>query len=165
MVDEDVILTPFQNWVLFYFLKSTESKPTAENLMDNMCLTALIDFEYEDGVKQLHKLIDMGLIDSQHIQSDVNQPVYFMSTQKGKFFVKQKVLLPLLTAKQKDKIQEVLDYMESKNESEFLIRTIKSAFEQENPNAFFEKLSSYALNHVVPFTNFLIGLKDHFGDF
>ena len=158
VVDDTTNLSMFQQWSLFYFLKNKGDRATAETLADNMCLTAVIGFDTDKVVPELHKLAILG-----HIEefTDENGFITYGSNLKGRFFVKQNFLAPLIKIKADDRIKEIIDYLRSKSVNDSLIIQLETALNQQNQNSFLDHTSNLALNKFVPFMSILDKLTDY----
>jgi len=142
----------FQQWSLFYFLKNKENFVNAETLADNMCLTAVIGFDTDKVEPELHRLVILG-----HIEEGTDEQGYkvYHSTLKGRMFVKQNFLAPLIRIKAADRIKAIIEYMDAKNGNQTLVSELHSALVQKDQNSFLVAICNIALNKFTPFMEML----------
>lgn len=150
VVDDTHNLSYFQQWVLFYFLRDKTTNASVEILADNMCLTATLDFEIDRIEPDLKKLESLRLIDKV-----ADQPLAFHSNLKGRFYVKQNILAPLIRIKAQNKITGLIGYLKQNNQNQDLVNELGNALMAPNQGQFLEKISQIALNKIVPFMNML----------
>lgn len=151
-------LSDFQIWVLFYFLRSKDSGISGEDLADNMCLTAIIDFDIKRVTPELSELQKKGLIKA---LDSTPRPSY-TSTLEGRFYVKQKILAQLIRAKTQNKITELIAYLKRKDARQDLVAELYDALKQKEQSVFLDKISGIALRDIVPFLSLLVVVAGFF---
>ncbi len=147
------LLSPFQKWILFYFLKNKNSSVTFEDLADNMCLSAIENFDIQQFKKELNQLVDSKLVALQ-IEATSGIP-HYGSTLEGRLYVKQKILAPLIRARNDNKkLNQAITYLKSHPNRE-ISDEIESATIDKDQNQFLSRLSTSALTHILQFLEIL----------
>lgn len=172
---KDVQLSDFQKWVLFYFIKNKDTVVSAEVLLDNMCLTAVLDLDIDNAEKALKNLTILGLISfSQESDSAAHTlaelrglnipplPTGYKGTLKGRLYLKQKIIYPLVLAKREDKIKEIITYLNTQPSDNQLVNDLKQILQEKDQNQMIAKLADIALNQLVPLLNWLNRIQEKF---
>jgi hypothetical protein len=147
------MLSTFQKWILFYFLKNKDASTSFEDLADNMCLSAIENFDIRQFKKELDQLVDSKLV---ALQIDATSGIHrFGSTLEGRLYVKQKILAPLIRARNDNKkLTQAITYLKS-NPNREISDEIESATIDKDQNQFLSRLSGSALTHILQFLEIL----------
>lgn len=147
------MLSTFQKWILFYFLKNKDASVTFEGLADNMCLSAIENFDIKQFNKELNQLVDSKLV---ALQIDTTSGIrYYGSTLEGRLYVKQKILAPLIRARNDNKkLNQAITYLRSHPNRE-IADEVESATIDKDQNQFLSRLSGSALTHILQFLEIL----------
>ena len=170
---KDLKLSDFQQWVLAYFVKDPEAIMTEEEIMDSMCLTALLDLDIDNTGSSLKELQKYGLVDYQHDKTStklngqghlISYKVRdgFIGTLKGRLYFKQKIIIPLVLAKRDDKIRQVVTFLNDNYGEHSLATEIKNSFAIKDQKEYVKKLASIAIDQFVPFMNILGHIQTRF---
>ena len=170
---KDLKLSDFQQWVLAYFVKDPEAIMTEEEIMDEMCLTALLDLDIDNTGSSLKELQKYGLVTYQHDKTGtrlndgghlVSYKIRdgFVGTLKGRLYFKQKIILPLVLAKRDDKIRQVATFLNDNYGENPLAMEIKNSFEVKDQKTYVTRLASIAIEQFVPFMNILSKISERF---
>ena len=176
---KDVTLTSFQKWVLFYFIKYPDGTSSAEELIDNMCLTAVLDLDIDNAEEGLIQLADLELINynsgadrvqqilhntdgtyrSKKVSKHENMKIGYMGTLKGRLYVKQRIIAPLVIAKQKNQMKQLVAYLRNKTEDGLALE-LAGILEEQDQHQFLVKLADCAVKQIVPLLNIFKELQE-----
>lgn len=172
---KDVQLSDFQKWVLFYFIKNKDAVVSAELLLDNMCLTAVLDLDIDNAEKALKNLTVLGLISfSPGTGSKVIAiaevrgltipplPTGYKGTLKGRLYLKQKIIYPLVLAKREEKIKEIITYLNTQPSDNQLVNDLKEILQEKDQNKMMAKIADIALTQLVPLLNWFNRIQEKF---
>ncbi len=147
------MLSTFQKWILFYFLKNKDASVTFEDLADSMCLSAIESFDIKQFKKELNQLVDSKLVALQ--TDDTSGTHRYGSTLEGRLYVKQKILAPLIrTRNDTKKLNQTITYLKSHPNRE-IADEIESAIIDKDQKQFLGRLSGSALTHILQFLEIL----------
>jgi len=167
---KDLKPNDFQKWVLAFFVKDPIAIMTDEEIIDNMCLTAILDLDIDNVHNELNELKKLGLIRYQDDKpsisiAGVQMPATdggYTGTMTGRLYFKQKIILPLILAKKEDKVKQIITYLNDNYGDNRLAMEIKTSFETQDQKEFVNKLATVAINQFVPFMNILAKIQERF---
>ena len=148
----DLKLSTYQKWILIYFLKNTTNNARTEALVDNMCLSAIMDFDITKFKHDIQILSDSGLISKNEDQ--YGNFLGYGSTMEGRLYVKQKIIAPLITARNKNKINEIAHYLQG-HPNQQIINEILAALETPDQSNFLLRIANVAINNISSFLDIL----------
>lgn len=170
---KDLKLNNFQQWILAFFVKEPNNVMTKEEIVDNMCLTALVDLDIDNIDGAIDELEKSGLI--KHYDNSLEAGIIkissgekirpmsgYQGTLTGRMYFKQKIIIPLVLAKRDDKVTEIIAYLNNYYGQNPLAIEIKNCLEIKDQKELVKQLATIAIQQFVPFMNILEKIQEKF---
>jgi len=152
-------LTDFQKWFFFYVIVHGRAPKTLDGVTREMCLTVKMNIDvdnYDQEQKRLQREADVlvrnGLLDIDDGGTGVRGD--YVLTDKGELYVFQKILGPIVRAKEQGKANEIIRYFakDGGTEQTRITQLLQDMNPSDQKNSLM-KISKRVLSYAMPTLN------------
>ena len=158
-------MSEFQKWLFFYLAIHEKAPKNMKGIIPKMCsgLKLKMDLENYDQ-EEIKFQKDAAILAENKLLADAiirNPGDSWRLSEKGEIYILQKIVGPIIQAKDKAKSKEILDYFAQQDEtSHAQIAIMLSTIKKENFLDSFQTLAVHAIKDFTPFVNALNKLHD-----
>jgi len=152
--------------VFFFIAKETFAPIDLKGVMPKMCMTVRMKIDVEDYenetnklISQAHVLVENDLMEITQIRVSTGE---FTLTDKGELYILQKILRPLIEIKDNDKLSELRQYIQNKDDDvKSRIEKLLDNMQTQDPQKSIMEISTLILSRAMPFLTALNLLHEY----
>lgn len=163
-------LSEFQKWFFFYLIKYTTAPKSLEGVTKNMCLGVKMNIDVNKFEEEKIRLKSeaTALANAGLLESPLKRQFEYQLSELGDLYLYQKILGPIVIAKQKKQMTKISNYFKNDLENLAMIQSFANEFKLDNPQQTFTQLNEKIIKNAMPWIHLLdkihIIFKDIGGD-